>query len=108
MSELKFVVEQWSPVAIYNYKIDQDTCSICRNNIMEQCVQCSTTINKKCEVSLGKCGHGYHYHCISKWLQTNQSCPIDMAPFEYDIRKLDTCKQWKKQVKKIKQEKLFN
>ena len=25
----------------------------------------------------GNCGHFFHLHCIYKWLETNDKCPLD-------------------------------
>ena len=29
----------------------------------------------------GSCDHYFHLHCIYKWLETNQKCPLDRKPW---------------------------
>ncbi|KAG5508773.1 hypothetical protein JKF63_05271 [Porcisia hertigi] len=33
-------------------------------------------LSDKCCVAWGTCGHVYHYHCISRWLQMRSICPV--------------------------------
>ena len=37
-------------------------------------------IEKKCPVSIGKCNHAFHYHCITTWV--NQSSGSGFCPFD--------------------------
>ncbi|GET87422.1 unspecified product [Leishmania tarentolae] len=33
-------------------------------------------LSDKCCVAWGTCGHVYHYHCVSRWLQMRSMCPV--------------------------------
>jgi RING-box protein 1 len=73
------------PVIYWNYK--SGICSLCRSNILGVCIECE--VNKenkevKCERVKGVCGHIYHEHCISKWLSTQKTCPIDMNKWDVE------------------------
>jgi hypothetical protein len=53
-----------------------------------------------CTVAKGKCGHAFHYHCITKWhKQGSQSCPIDSAPWNYVAENLDRQHQYSRLMK---------
>ena len=36
----RFVLKSWSAVASWKYNLSTDICHICRNNIMDLCIQC--------------------------------------------------------------------
>ena len=56
--------------------IINDTCGICRNKLIDKCIECQTNI-KKCQSVLGTCGHGFHKCCINRWIKTRNCCPLD-------------------------------
>lgn len=56
--------------------IINDTCGICRNKLIDKCIECQTNI-KKCQSVLGTCGHGFHKCCINKWTKIRNICPLD-------------------------------
>jgi len=72
--------------AIGSWKFDgQDVCAICRNSLVEPCVECLSNGGGRdeCKIAWGICMHPYHFHCIQKWLKTRESCPIDNSPWEF-------------------------
>ncbi|EDO08319.1 RING-box protein 1A [Babesia bovis T2Bo] len=86
----RFTIKKWSAVALWNWKIAVDNCAICRNHIMDLCIECQTaeteeqTSNEEqCSVAWGACSHAFHLHCISKWLKTRHVCPLDNAQWNF-------------------------
>eukprot|EP01126_Amoeba_proteus_P051743 TRINITY_DN61_c0_g1_i1.p1 TRINITY_DN61_c0_g1~~TRINITY_DN61_c0_g1_i1.p1 ORF type:complete len:123 (-),score=19.18 TRINITY_DN61_c0_g1_i1:52-420(-) len=85
-----FTLKKWSAVVKWKYDVPTEVCAICRNNLMEDCIEClgnpDSVLAANCKVAFGECGHAYHFHCIHKWLEkangTNQ-CPMDGQEWEY-------------------------
>lgn len=75
----KVVVKKWNAVAVWKYSGDSDTCAICHNLLMIPCITCTAEPHNadSCNVSFGACGHSYHFHCITRWLKTRSTCPLD-------------------------------
>ena len=89
-------IMKWSPVGIWSYKIsleEGDECSICQNKFTEVCIVCDNddkrSLNQKCKIGRGICGHGFHTHCIKRHLEESVSCPIDNTNFVFENENLD-------------------
>ncbi|KAH8281186.1 hypothetical protein KR018_011728 [Drosophila ironensis] len=78
-------VVEWNGNALWSYVDGVYDCAICRNNIRQQCIECQSNEGsiEDCPVSFGKCNHGYHFHCISRWLHTRNVCPLDNQAWEF-------------------------
>ncbi len=55
---------------ILKQKLENNTCSICLEDF------------KLNEIYKLKCNHHYHIHCLDKWLENKQTCPLDRSKIE--------------------------
>jgi RING-box protein 1 len=78
-------VKKWTAVAFWSYDIENDTCAICHNALMVPCISCEAEPQhaEECSVAWGQCGHSYHFHCITRWLKTRSTCPLDDKEWEF-------------------------
>lgn len=82
----RFQLKKWNAVALWSWDIQVDTCAICRNHIMDLCIECQSNpacSPKDCTVAWGACNHAFHMHCISRWLKTRNVCPLDNKEWVY-------------------------
>ena len=75
------------PVFVWKWKLVNESCSICRTELQESCIECqanfssfsSSSSSEKCPIAWGNCGHAFHQHCIFRWLKKHNTCPLDMT-----------------------------
>jgi E3 ubiquitin-protein ligase RBX1 len=77
---MDFEIKKIEGVAFWKWNLKTDTCAICRNEIMEPCIQCNTSNSandiESCTFITGICNHTYHLHCIEKWIARRNVCPL--------------------------------
>jgi E3 ubiquitin-protein ligase RBX1 len=78
----RFEIKKWNAVALWAWDIQVDNCAICRNHIMDLCIECQVVFDddlsvfsqanqgshssEDCTVAWGVCNHAFHFHCISR------------------------------------------
>lgn len=80
----RFEIKRWTAVAFWSWDQTNERCAICRNHLMEPCIECTNKIDSNsmgekvnCPRAVGRCNHSFHLHCISTWIKTRNSCPLD-------------------------------
>lgn len=97
-SRIKLEIKKFNAVAAWSWDTPVDNCAICRNHIMDQCIECQANTDsktganggstgKECTVAWGTCNHAFHKHCITKWLTTRKVCPLDNKAWTYQENK---------------------
>lgn len=83
----KFEVKKWTAVAFWSWDIVVETCAICRNHLMEPCIECQpnsiNNLTETCIAAWGVCNHAFHSHCIQRWLKSRAVCPLDNKDWTY-------------------------
>ncbi len=57
-------------------KCYNENCGICKEDVNNYCINCVSSNQTSCNVTIGDCGHAYHDHCINEWLKQRKVCPF--------------------------------
>lgn len=80
-----FQILKWNAVAVWSWDTHIETCSICKQLLNEGCFGCSQETKEgslNCPPIWGKCSHPFHQHCIERWAQNSNTCPLCSRPWE--------------------------
>jgi anaphase-promoting complex subunit 11 len=80
---MKVKVKKWHGVAFWTWGMPNELCGICQMPY-DGCAPNENWPGDDCPVVWGNCKHAFHLPCISKWLQSNKTCPICRADWEFD------------------------
>lgn len=99
-----FQIETYYPIFISKWNKEPGMCSICRNLVEGPCISCQSLSENtvECFMRWGACGHAFHDHCIKRWLNSRNVCPLDNKPWR-------TLEEWSDvNHEQIYREKLIN
>ncbi|XP_022707475.1 RING-box protein 2-like [Varroa jacobsoni] len=75
-----FVLKRWNAVAMWSWDVECDVCAICRIQVMDVCLNCSSEKKNNdqdaCAIVWGECNHSFHNCCMSNWVTQNPRCPL--------------------------------
>ncbi|KAK2954223.1 putative RING-box protein [Blattamonas nauphoetae] len=77
------VFKKWYAIASWKYTLLNDTCGICRNELQQPCIECQGEGKDQCHIQKGECQHAFHFHCLSRWLNKNNICPLCQKQWNY-------------------------
>lgn len=72
-----FQIKNWNFTAFWEWKVEADTCAICRADVSDSCLKCqSEKTPDECVAVWGQCNHSFHHCCMLKWTQQSNRCPL--------------------------------
>jgi RING-box protein 1 len=71
----KCSIISWNATALWDLKVENNICILCRNNIMDVCVSCSSKNISECNIVTSTCNCVVHHHCIANYNKGNPNCP---------------------------------
>ncbi|CAD8063184.1 unnamed protein product [Paramecium sonneborni] len=75
--ENKIEIKSWQAVGVWRWNIKDDRCAIDRQSLFGQCLECEANqVQDECKIVQGLCNHGFHKHCIDRWLKQSNTCPL--------------------------------
>ena len=81
----KFTILKWNAVAVWSWSSQIENCSICKQLLTEMCLVCgenNASDAEACQPVWGTCTHPFHEHCIKKWLEGSNTCPLCARKWE--------------------------
>ena len=95
-------MNKWILYGVHAPKSSNENCSICHSELYTKCHDCfdksNNYLNIECPVSIGKCNHAFHHHCIYKWIceaSGSAMCPICTIPWDCKVKNCNKSK-WRR------------
>ena len=84
LGEMTIRIKKWTTVGYWKWDTENEDCPICLMPMDGCCSACSLP-GDSCPPVTGICGHSCHAHCMSKWLQTQETCPKCRAKWSEQV-----------------------
>ena len=92
-------IKSWNAVALWSWSTNIENCAICKELLCDPCLMCvlnedneetdkeekktEEKSNIDCKPVWSACNHPFHDHCIKKWLDQQQKCPLCSTTWAY-------------------------
>ena len=76
-----FELKKWNAVAVWSWNTDIENCAICKMYLSDNCPLCIGNTSAQCQPVWGECNHPFHNHCITRWLESKNTCPLCSRPW---------------------------
>jgi len=73
---MRVKVKNWNAVGTWVWDIENQTdCTICQFPLESPCSKCKFP-GDDCPPIQGMCNHHFHLHCMIRWTEVNETCPL--------------------------------
>ena len=96
---MKVKIKQIHAVATWTWAANDDVCGICQNPL-DGCAPSSEFPGDDSPVVWGACSHAFHLECVTRWLQSNNTCPMCRREWQFASGNPKDEKEKKKKKKK--------
>ena len=69
-------------ISFWTWSASDEVCAICQN-ALDACAEGAEYPGDDSSVAWGGCDHAFHLMCLTRWLETNNSCPICRREWSY-------------------------
>ena len=69
-------------ISFWTWSASDEVCAICQN-ALDACAEGAEYPGDDSSVAWGECDHAFHLMCLTRWLESNHSCPICRRDWNY-------------------------